>query len=218
MPRIGRSVIAGVAMHIVQRGNNRAPCFFGDADRLTYLRLLLEYSRDTRCAVHAYCLMTNHIHLLLTPPEPGACGQLMKGVSQQYVQHINRIHKRTGTLWEGRFRSSLVTDSDYVLACYRYIELNPVRAGLTTRPEHYEWSSYRCNADGKPDSLIEAHPVYCGLEDSEEARRLSYRGLFDAPIGSETLDEIRSAVRNCRQLGSANRSRGRPRSILQSEK
>jgi putative transposase len=134
----------------------------------------------------------------------------MKSVSQQYVQHINRVHERTGTLWEGRFRSSLVASSDYVLACYRYIELNPVRAGLTSRPEHYEWSSYRCNAEGKPDSLIEAHPLYYGLEDTDEARRRSYRALFDTPMGSETLDEIRSAASNCRPLGSQKRSRGRP--------
>ena len=210
MPRVARTVVPGVALHVVQRGNNRAACFFADADRLAYLRLLLEYSRETRCVVHAYCLMTNHVHLLVTPGEPDCCGALMKSVGQQYVQYVNRVYGRTGTLWEGRFRSSVVASGAYVLACYRYIELNPVRAGLLRHPSGYEWSSYRCNAEGAADSLIQPHPVLWALEETDDRRRRAYRSLFDLPLDDEVLDEIRSAARNGRALGSARKSRGRP--------
>jgi putative transposase len=154
--------------------------------------------------------MTNHVHLLLTPGVPGACGLLMKSVGQQYVQHVNRVHRRTGTLWEGRFRSSVVGSADYILACYRYIELNPVRGGLADHPCKYEWSSYRYNAEGQEQSLLAPHPVYSGLEDDPELRRRTYRGLFDNPIESEILNEIRSAARNGRAIGSTRRGRGRP--------
>jgi len=134
----------------------------------------------------------------------------MKNVGQHYVQHVNRVHGRTGTLWEGRFRSSLAVNAEYILACYRYIELNPVRAGLTDHPGKYEWSSYGHNAEGREQSLLSPHCVYLGLEDDLESRRRTYRGLFEVPIQSEVLDEIRSAARNGRALGSERRGRGRP--------
>ena len=204
MPRTARTVLPGVALHIVQRGNNRNACFFSDGDRLAYLRLLLEYSRHAGCSVHAYCLMTNHVHLLVTPSEPDACGLLMKSVGQHYVEHVNRVHGRTGTLWEGRFKSSVAASADYVLACYRYIELNPVRAGLSSHPREYQWSSHGHNAEGRPDSVVAPHPVYAALE------RHAYRDLFDAPLEVGVLSEIRSATRNGRALGSEQRSRGRP--------
>jgi putative transposase len=210
MPRIARTVLPGVALHVVQRGNNRGACFFSDGDRLAYLRLLLEYACEASCEVHAYCLMTNHVHLLLTPTEADACARLMKSLGQQYVQQVNRVHGRTGTLWEGRFKSSVAARADYVLACYRYIELNPVRAGLASHPRDYRWSSYRCNADGRPDSLITPHPVYAALESSPASRRRAYSRLFDVTMEEETLIEIRSAARNGRALGSERRSRGRP--------
>ena len=203
-------VLPGVALHIVQRGNNRNACFFSNGDRLAYLRLLLEYSCQTRCLVHAYCLMTNHVHLLVTPSQPDACGRLMKSVGQHYVEHVNRVHGRTGTLWEGRFKSSVVASADYVLACYRYIELNPVRAGLSSHARGYQWSSYGCNAEGRPDSLVAPHPIYVALEDIPDARMRAYSGLVDVPMDGETLKEIRSAARNGRALGSERRSRGRP--------
>jgi putative transposase len=163
------------------------------------------------CAVHAYCLMTNHVHLLLTPDGPRACGLLMKHVSQHYVEHVNRVHGRTGTLWEGRFRSSLVARPEYVLACYRYIELNPVRAGLSSHPRSYPWSSYRGNADGLADSLLQPHPCYSALEDAPELRRRAYGKLVEAPLETELLAEIRSATRVGRALGSERRGRGRPK-------
>ena len=210
MPRAARRVVPGVALHVVQRGNNRAACFFSDGDRLAYLRLLLEYSRQGDCVVHAYCLMTNHVHLLVTPRAPDACGMLMKHVGQHYVEHVNRIHGRTGTLWEGRFRSSLVASPEYVLACYRYIELNPGRAGLSEHPRSYPWSSYRSNAEGVADSLLEPHPYYLALEDNPDRRRRTYCQLIEAPFGAELLDEIRGASRAGGPLGGKRRGRGRP--------
>ena len=129
MPRIARSVLAGLPLHVVQRGINRQQCFFSDTDYAVYLKFLAEFSVRFGCSLHAYCLMTNHIHLLLTPERADACALLMKNLGQRYVQSVNRKLGRTGTLWGGRFKSGLVRSESYVLACYRYIEMNPVRAG-----------------------------------------------------------------------------------------
>ena len=128
MPRLARLVVPDVALHVIQRGHDRKPCFRHDTDHLVYLSNLAELSRRTRCAVHAYCLMTNHVHLLLTPSDERACATLMRNLGQRYVQYFNRRYERSGTLWEGRYRSCLVESAAYVLACYRYIERNPVRA------------------------------------------------------------------------------------------
>lgn len=198
-------------MHVVQRGNNRGACFFSDSDRLAYLRYLRESALETGCQLHAYCLMTNHVHLLLTPDSPDACARLMKQFGQLYVQHVNRVHGRTGTLWEGRYRSSVAAKESYVLACHRYIERNPVRAQLVEHPRDYPWSSYRYNAEGREDSLLVPHPAYLGLgKDLEQARR-AYRELFDDLSESGMEDEIRSASRNGHAIGVRRRSRGRPK-------
>jgi putative transposase len=148
---------------------------------------------------------------LLTPHQPDACGALMKNVGQHYVQHVNRVHARTGTLWEGRFRSSIVSSPYYVLSCYRYIELNPVRAGLSRYPGEYQWSSHRYNVGGLPDSLLEPHPFYEALEPDSTRRQRTYCGLFEVPLEDEVLNEIRSALRTGRALGGECKSRGRPR-------
>ena len=156
MPRGARAVLVDHPLHVVQRGINRNACFFADTDYRTYLRYLAEFSTRFSCSVHAYCLMTNHVHLLLTPHTPDACARLMKNLGQCYVQGVNQRLRRTGTLWEGRFHSCLVTAERYVLACYRYIELNPVRAGMVAAPGEYRWSSYRANAEARPDALLRA--------------------------------------------------------------
>ena len=197
-------------MHVVQRGNNRGACFFSDSDRLAYLRLLRESAQEADCRVHAYCLMTNHVHLLLTPGGPAACARLMKHLGQQYVQHVNRIHGRTGTLWEGRFRSSVAASEHYALACHRYIERNPVRARLVQHPRDYPWSSYRCNAEGREDSLLVPHPAYLALGTDRERAQRAYRELFDESLDSRLEEEIRSASRNGCALGAERRGRGRP--------
>lgn len=145
MPRQPRLILPEVAVHIIQRGNNRGACFHADSDYLVYLLHLRELSSKFDCSVHAYCLMPNHVHLLLTPGSPDSCTGLMRDLGQRYVQYFNRRHRRSGTLWEGRFRSCVAESARYVLACYRYIELNPVRAGLVSDPRAYPWSSFRAN-------------------------------------------------------------------------
>jgi putative transposase len=205
MPRTARVVVPEVALHVCQRGNNRLPCFLRAADYRLYLSYLRAYAKQYGCAVHAYCLMTNHVHLLLTPAAPDSCAKLMKRLGQCYVQTINRAHGRTGTLWEGRFHSCLVPTERYVLACYRYIELNPVRAGLVASPEAYPWSSFLANAQGK-DGFISRHPAL-------EAVGNDYRGLFDVPIEAKVLDEIRAGTRNGYALGVSRRRRGQRKPV-----
>jgi len=146
MPRRARLRLAGLLLHIMQRGNNRTACFFADEDYALYLHHLKELSRKFRCAVHAYVLMTNHVHLLLTPAREDGPSLLMKHLGQRYVQYVNRTYRRSGTLWEGRFRSSIVQERGYLLRCHRYIELNSVRAGMVMHPRDYCWSSYCSNA------------------------------------------------------------------------
>lgn len=136
-------------LHLIQRGNNRQACFFANDDYRCHLDWLAESAVRTDCAIHAYVLMTNHVHLLVTPTVADSAGQLMKRLGQRYVQRVNRLYRRSGTLWEGRYRSSLVQDETYALACHRYIELNPVRAGMVDHPRDYPWSSYRAKGAGR---------------------------------------------------------------------
>jgi putative transposase len=163
MPRRPRITLPGVPLHLIQRGNNRQACFFADEDYLAYLGWLEGYVREGDCAIHAYVLMTNHVHLLLTPQTSRGAGELMKRLGQRYVQYINRTYRRSGTLWEGRFRSYLTQEGGYVLGCYRYIELNPVRANMVEHPAEYPWSSYRANAQGE-SPLLTHHPLYAVLD------------------------------------------------------
>lgn len=208
MPRGRRLVLEGVALHLVQRGVNRERCFYAPGDYADYLRLLGLFSEAYGCSVHAYCLMTNHVHLLLTPDDPGSCAKLMKQLNQCYVQGLNRRSGRSGTLWQGRFHSSIVATEGYVLACYRYIELNPVRAGLAREPRDYPWSSYRANALGKADSLLRPHATYRALALGDPAT--AYRALFDAPLPHTQLEEIRKATRGGYRMGEKRPPRGRP--------
>jgi putative transposase len=194
MPRNARFVIPHVALHIVQRGHDRRECFRDEIDRVVYLSALKELSTETRCAVHAYCLMTNHVHLLVTPPTADASARLMRNLGQRYVQYFNRRYYRRGTLWEGRFRSCIVESSSYVVACYRYIELNPVRAGMASSPSAYRWSSHAQNAGYELPSLVSPHAEYLALGAENQARYLSYRGLFDSEDDSNFLAAIRDAT------------------------
>ena len=198
MPRQSRLVLPGVALHVIQRGNDRAVCFRGRSDYQVYLLHLHELMKKFACALHAYCLMPNHVHLLLTPSSDDGCKGLMRELGQRYVQYFNRRHGRTGTLWEGRFRSSLVESARYVLACYRYIELNPVRAALAERPQDYEWSSHRGNAGRQSDSLLSPHAEYLAL-----GFEGAYLALFDQALEPTLLSEIRAATRAGYPLGSA---------------
>ena len=203
MPRHARAILPEVAVHIIQRGNNRSACFHRDADYLVYLDHLCELSRRHGCEIHAYCLMTNHVHLLVTPRAANACALLMKNLGQRYVQYVNRSRDRTGTLWEGRFRSCIAQSDRYVLACYRYIELNPVRAGMVTRAGDYRWSSHLANAGAIRAPWLAPHPEYLALGSDAGARFSAYRALVDSGLDATQLAEIRAATNSGGALGDA---------------
>lgn len=179
------------------------PCFTCRADYLVYRTLLRECASDCGCALHAYVLMTNHVHLLLSPDDEDSPSIMMQRLGQRYVQYFNRRHARTGTLWEGRFRSCLVLDDRYFLACQRYIELNPVRAKLVAEPADYPWSSYQANAFGATDPLIRPHIVYTGLHRDDETRLQAYRQLCAEALSAHLVDTIRQATLSSRPLGVA---------------
>jgi len=200
MVRRARLSLPGIPWHIIQRGNNRSACFYADEDYRCYLDHLTEQANKYRCDVHAYVLMTNHVHLLLTPKKEDSAALLMKNLGQRYVQYINRAYRRSGTLWEGRFRSCLSQTEDYVLACYRYIELNPVRANMVKHPRDYPWSSYRSNAEGKTSELLTPHGQYLTLARDMNKRREAYRGLFKAHV-DDIDNQIRTATNGNYVLG-----------------
>jgi putative transposase len=203
MPRRPRPVLAEIPLHIIQRGNNRARCFFADVDYLVYLDLLKRCAADAHCEVHAYVLMGNHVHLLVTPQTRASPAALMKALGQRYSQYVNRRYRRTGSLWEGRYKSSLVDHARYLLVCHRYIELNPVRAQMVSHPSDYPWSSYRTNADGHPSELIKPHLVYSALGSHPAAREQAYRQLFEIPLADETVQQVRRAACGNFVLGDA---------------
>jgi putative transposase len=175
MPRRARITMAGMPVHLIQRGNNRHACFFADEDHFCYLHHVKELADKFDCWVHAYVLMTNHVHLLVTPDSAQGISLLMKHLGQRYVQYINRSYRRNGTLWEGRFRSCIVQSEAYLLRCQRYIELNPVRADMVSHPRDYPWSSYRANAEGQPSSLVSPHALFENLGRTAQERRAAYR-------------------------------------------
>jgi putative transposase len=230
MARQPRLDLPGVPQHVIQRGNNRQPCFLQERDYRFYLESLHEASTQTGCRVHAYVLMTNHVHLLITPEGVGAISHVMQRLGRRYVAYFNQAYRRSGTLWEGRFKACLIDSERYLLTCYRYIELNPVRAAMVDAPERYAWSSYHANACGTYDPLVEPHTEYLSLGSNAEERREAYRELFLDAISDDGLREIRSYAQKQRALGTtrfqeaieaeldrvtAIQERGRPRKIVQ---
>lgn len=202
MPRRPRIDLPHVPQHVVQRGNDRQPCFFQPIDRLRYLDDLRDITRRTGCAVHAYVLMTNHVHLLLTPSAPGQVGHVMQALGRRYVRYVNDRYRRTGTLWEGRYKSCPVASDDHLLRCHRYIELNPVRAAMVADPADYPHSSYRANALGEPDALLTPHPQYLALGVTPAERRQAYRDFVASAIPNDELDLIRQRLQRQHALGS----------------
>lgn len=200
MPRSRRITIAGLPLHIVQRGNNKQACFACTNDYETYLRIMEEASGKHVVHIHAYVLMTNHVHLLVTPDDDNSASKMMQQIGRRYVLCFNRSHRRSGTLWEGRFRSSLIETDDYLLACQRYIELNPVRARIVSCPSLYRWSSYRANAFGEPASWITPHSIWTDLGISAEARHRNYRKLFADDVDARVF---RNACQKGLPVGSA---------------
>jgi putative transposase len=212
MARVARVVIPDLSVHIVQRGHDGHDCFFEEADYLAYVNLLGMFAARCGCSVHAYCLMTNHVHVFLTPHTADSCARLMKNVSQRYVQRVNARLGRSGTLWEGRFYSCLVPGESYAINCYRYVECNPVRPGMVSDPVEYPWSSYRANAQGAPQGWIVPHAAYLAIAEDAECRGAAYRALCALALPAEAVDEIRKATRRGYPVGSPLRRRGRPQS------
>ena len=185
----------------MQRGVNKSPCFTSDADRGLYLAMLEEAASRIPCHVHAYVLMTNHVHLLMSPIAPDGPSLLMQNLGQRYVQAFNRRHGRTGTLWEGRFRSCVVDSEEYLFRCHQYIEMNPVRAGMVANPREYSWSSYRANAEGEQSKLVTPHSLYLSLGTDLGRRSERYRGLFLEELSAVDLGRIRDATNRGGSLG-----------------
>lgn len=201
MPRQRRYELIDVPQHVVQRGNNRGTTFLDQRDYRRYLDALCDAARERRCDVHAYVLMRNHVHLLVTPREPKAVSALMQSVGRRYVRYFNDRHGRTGTLWEGRHWASLVGSGSYFWNCHRYIELNPVRAGLVADPAGYPWSSHHRNASGRPDPIVTEHAEYTALGGDLLARAIQYKRLFDTDLDPAIVDEIRQRLNTCRLFG-----------------
>lgn len=192
MPRKPRFFVSDIPVHVVQRGNNREAIFFDEEDYRAYLNWLKEGASRYGCAIHAYVLMTNHTHILVTPSTRESVSRLLQYVGRRYVPYVNHQYGRSGTLWEGRFKASLIDAETYLLACYRYIELNPVRAGMVASPGDYGWSSYKANALGHNDSLLTGHPLYLALGADAETRQARYRALFDVYLADHLLTEVRN--------------------------
>ncbi|MCB1760947.1 MAG: transposase [Gammaproteobacteria bacterium] len=194
MPRKPRFQLIGMPQHVVQRGNNRQACFFAEVDYLYYLDALGRAAQKYGSRVHAYVLMTNHVHLLMTPDRNEALSSIMQSVGRRYVRYVNKEYRRSGTLWEGRFKSSLIQSERYLLSCYRYIELNPVRAGMVDHPAEYRWSSYQANAQGVADVTLTDHDEYRRLGRTDVERQAAYRELFQRQLDPGLIDQIRGAT------------------------
>lgn len=201
MARLPRLDFPGIARHIVQRGNNRMPCFLDDEDRRRYLHGLYECLRRFECKLHAYVLMTNHVHLLMTPAAAGAVSRLMQTFGRNYAHLFNARHGRSGTLWEGRFRSCVVDSDVYALRCYRYIELNPVRAWMVEHAAEHPWSSYGANALAREDVRVTPHAAYFALAGDPQSRAAAYCALVEQAMPDEEVAEIRAYLQQGRALG-----------------
>lgn len=201
MPRQPRYFIPGIPQHVIQRGVDRQAVFFETGDYQLYLDSLCEAARRYECQIHAYVLMTNHVHLLVTPGDKRTIPLVMQAMGRSYVQRLNKKYDRTGTLWQGRYKASLVQDDVYMLACYKYIELNPVRAGLVSMPGDYPHSSYAHNANGDKNELLKDHKTYELLSATAEGRRNAYRNLCLEGVASEMLLKIRESTNACLVMG-----------------
>jgi putative transposase len=226
MPRRPRIHLDGQPLHIVQRGHDRQACFLAEEDYHAYLHWLREALAEHQCGLHAYVLMSNHVHLLLTPKKAQAVPRLVIALGRRYVQYVNQAHHRAGPLWDSRYKSSLIHADSYLLACQRYIELNPVRAGMVDNPAQYRWSSYRAHAQGQSAGWLTPHPVYLALDPDAKRRQAAYRALFRGEPDEEAISDIRLALNQNQPLGNARflnrvarvagerreaRPRGRPR-------
>ena len=201
MARLPRFVIPGQPQHVIQRGNNRDAIFVADEDYQYYLQKLDDACKKYDCSIHAYVLMTNHVHLLMTPHSENGISKVMQYIGRYYVQYFNFQYQRTGTLWEGRYKATLLDSESYLLTCSRYIELNPVRAGMVKNPTDYPWSSYHCNALGEDNRLITPHAAYKALGIGDVPCHSQYFALFASHIPEATIEQIRVATNKAWVLG-----------------
>jgi putative transposase len=201
LARLPRFFLPGQSLHVIQRGNNHEQTFFSDDDYRFYLRCLREASDEYRLSIHAYVLMTNHVHLLVTPETEFSLPKSMQSIGRRYVQYFNHAYGRTGTLWEGRYKCTMIDSERYLLTCMRYIELNPVRARMVEHPADYPWSSYLANAQGAPDGLIFPHSLYRRLGRTDDERQYAYRELIYEQIPVGDVEAIRDATNKAWALG-----------------
>ena len=194
MPRKRRYCPPGLPVHVVQRGNNRQVCFAGESDLKAYANWLREGAEKFGVDVHAWVFMTNHVHLLLTPKTAESVSRCMQYLGRYYVRHFNHRYRRSGTLFEGRFKSCIVQSSQYLLTCQRYIELNPVRAGMVNNPADYMWSSYRAHAVGLSVKMWQPHPEYLALGNTPTARMSAYRQFLAEQLSAKVITDIRDAL------------------------
>ena len=201
MARLPRYFVKGQPQHIIQRGNNRELIFVDNDDYRFYLECLERAIKINKLSVHAYVLMINHVHILASPEVETSISKTLQSVGRRYVQYFNYTYKRTGTLWEGRYKATVIDSDQYLLTCMRYIELNPVRADMVKQPNEYSWSSYAANAEGKNNKLIKPHEVFRQLGVNEAERQLAYSQLFQSAIGKTDLDALRDATNKGWVLG-----------------
>ncbi|HEX7640608.1 MAG TPA: transposase [Burkholderiaceae bacterium] len=194
MARLPRYFVKGVPQHIILRGNNREPIFANDEDCLFFKDVLQDAAKRNGLTIHAYVFMTNHIHLLASPATEESIPKTLQSVGRRYVQYFNYCYQRTGTLWEGRYRATIVEAETYLFECMRYIELNPVRAGMVRHPSEHVWSSYRTNAGLAAEPLVKPHRLYRALGASDEARFEAYSALVQMPMDAEMLKTIRDST------------------------
>lgn len=201
MARQPRFFVSGGAFHLIQRGNNREPIFVAEDDFRFFLSCLDDARERHDLAIHAYVLMTNHLHLVATPLYPESVPKTLQSVGRRYVQYFNRTYRRTGTLWEGRYRATIIDTEEYLLTCMRYVELNPVRAGMVREPKDYRWSSHRANAYGESDRIVAFHDVYGGLGEGGANRACAYKALFGSALPDTAVNLIREATNKNWALG-----------------
>ena len=202
MARLPRFFVPGYPLHVIQRGNNSESLFFNDTDYDFYRTWLGEAAARHGCAIHAYVLMTNHVHVVVTPDHADSLPKTFQSLGRRYVQYVNTTYQRTGTLWEGRYRATLIESERYFLTCCRYLELNPVRAGMVRHPRNYPWSSYHRHAEGQADPLVTPHGLYHRLGRTAAERQQAYRALFRQQLSRESLEVIREATNKAWALGS----------------
>jgi putative transposase len=202
MARLGRYFVEGQPLHVIQRGNDRKPVFFTEDDYVQYREWLIAAAEAHGVTVHAYVLMTNHVHLLAVPKSAESLPRAMQSLGRRYVRRVNSLYWRTGTLWEGRYRAAPIDSDAYFIGCCRYIELNPVRGRMASHPRHYRWSSYRAHAEGKDDVLAAFHPVFLRLGRNPEARQKAYRALVKERLDPAFVEALRAATNGGWALGS----------------